>query len=64
MLTSMKTFFRSSGLCAFSPSLDGCFLALPASTTKGSVLVYNVMELQSHCEVANYILKMSNVNNM
>lgn len=39
------------GLCAFSYSLDGCFLALPASTTKGSVLVYNVMEFQSHCEV-------------
>ncbi|XWS27250.1 hypothetical protein CRYUN_Cryun26dG0098700 [Craigia yunnanensis] len=38
-------------LCAFSPSLDGCFLALPASTTKGSVLLYNVMELQSHCEI-------------
>ncbi|THF95670.1 hypothetical protein TEA_002717 [Camellia sinensis var. sinensis] len=39
------------GLCAFSPSLDGCFLALPASTTKGSVLVYNVMERHSHCEI-------------
>ncbi|KAG6739808.1 hypothetical protein POTOM_057423 [Populus tomentosa] len=39
------------GLCAFSPSLDGCFLALPSSTTKGSVLVYNVMELHSHCEI-------------
>ncbi|XP_010277991.1 PREDICTED: autophagy-related protein 18b isoform X2 [Nelumbo nucifera] len=39
------------GLCAFSPSLDGCYLALPASTTKGSVLVYNVMELHSHCEI-------------
>ncbi|CAL5421957.1 unnamed protein product [Camellia sinensis] len=38
------------GLCAFSPSLDGCFLALTASTTKGSVLVYNVMERHSHCE--------------
>ncbi|CAL5419559.1 unnamed protein product [Camellia sinensis] len=39
------------GLCAFSPSLDGCFLALPVSTTKGSVLVYNVMERHSHCEI-------------
>lgn len=39
------------GLYAFSPSLDGCFLALPASTAKGSVLVYNVMELHSHCEI-------------
>lgn len=40
-----------AGLSAFSPSLDGCFLALPANATKGSVLVYNVMDLQSHCEV-------------
>ncbi|KAI8009032.1 Autophagy-related protein 18b [Camellia lanceoleosa] len=38
------------GLCAFSPSLDGFFLAIPASTTKGSILVYNVMECHSHCE--------------
>lgn len=41
----------SSGLCAFSPNLDACFMAIPASTTRGSVLLYNVMELQSHCEV-------------
>ncbi|KAE8726275.1 Protein NSP-INTERACTING KINASE 3 [Hibiscus syriacus] len=33
------------------PSLDGCFLALPASMTKGAVLVHNVMELQLHCEI-------------
>ncbi|KAK3183529.1 hypothetical protein Dsin_030815 [Dipteronia sinensis] len=39
------------GLCAFSPRLDACYLALPASTTKGTVLVYNVMELLSHCEI-------------
>uniref|UniRef100_A0A9I9EBP3 Autophagy-related protein 18b n=1 Tax=Cucumis melo TaxID=3656 RepID=A0A9I9EBP3_CUCME len=39
------------GTCAFSPSLDGCFLAIPASITKGSLLLYNVMELQLHCEI-------------
>ncbi|XP_038998812.1 autophagy-related protein 18b-like isoform X2 [Hibiscus syriacus] len=50
MLDTIDTVSNSKGLCAFSPSLDGCFLALPASTTKGAVLVYNVMELQLHCE--------------
>ncbi|KAL2465690.1 hypothetical protein Adt_41541 [Abeliophyllum distichum] len=39
------------GLCAFSASLDGPFLALPASTVKGSVLVYNAIDLHSHCEI-------------
>ncbi|XP_022729781.1 autophagy-related protein 18b-like isoform X3 [Durio zibethinus] len=51
MLDTIDTVPNLKGLCAFSPSLDGCFLALPASTTKGAVLVYNVMELQSHCEI-------------
>lgn len=44
-------FYLGSGLSAFSPSLEGCYLAVPASVTKGSVLVYNVMDLQSHSEV-------------
>ncbi|GER47304.1 autophagy-related protein [Striga asiatica] len=39
------------GLCAFSANMDNPYVALPASTEKGSVLVYNVMDLQSHCEV-------------
>ncbi|KAJ8441895.1 hypothetical protein Cgig2_014364 [Carnegiea gigantea] len=39
------------GLCAFSHTPEACFLALPASTAKGSVLVYNVMDLHSHCEI-------------
>ncbi|KAL0428175.1 UNVERIFIED_CONTAM: Autophagy-related protein 18b [Sesamum latifolium] len=39
------------GLCAFSASTDNPYLALPASTMKGSVLVYNVIDLQSHCEI-------------
>ncbi|GMI97570.1 ARABIDOPSIS THALIANA HOMOLOG OF YEAST AUTOPHAGY 18 (ATG18) B [Hibiscus trionum] len=51
MLDTIDTVPNLKGLCAFSPSLDGCFLALPASTTKGAVLVYNVMELQLHCEI-------------
>ncbi|GAB4838162.1 Autophagy- protein 18b [Ancistrocladus abbreviatus] len=51
ILSTLDTVPNSKGLCAFSHSLDGCFLALPASTTRGSVLVYNVMELHSHCEI-------------
>ncbi|KAH7546087.1 hypothetical protein FEM48_Zijuj01G0163500 [Ziziphus jujuba var. spinosa] len=51
ILDTIDTAPNLKGLCAFSPSLDGCFLALPACTTRGSVLLYNVMELQSHCEI-------------
>ncbi|GAV74994.1 hypothetical protein CFOL_v3_18474 [Cephalotus follicularis] len=51
ILETIDTVPNHKGLCAFSPSLDGCFLALPASTIKGSVLVYNVMELHLHCEI-------------
>ncbi|XP_076931529.1 autophagy-related protein 18b-like [Bidens hawaiensis] len=51
ILDTIDTVPNLKGLCAFSPSLDGCYLALPASTTKGSVLVYNVMDLHSHCEI-------------
>ncbi|XP_024960359.1 autophagy-related protein 18b [Cynara cardunculus var. scolymus] len=51
ILDTIDTVPNLKGLCAFSPCLDGCFLALPASTTNGSVLVYNVMDLHSHCEI-------------
>ncbi|KAM7252655.1 hypothetical protein ACFE04_008164 [Oxalis oulophora] len=51
ILDTIDTVPNPKGLCAFSPSFDGCYLALPASTTKGSVLVYNVMELRLHCEI-------------
>ncbi|KAL7093218.1 hypothetical protein ACP275_11G029600 [Erythranthe tilingii] len=42
---------NSQGLCAFSASIENPYLALPASNIKGSVLIYNVMDLQSHCEI-------------
>ncbi|KAL5539010.1 hypothetical protein UlMin_043906 [Ulmus minor] len=51
ILDTIDTVPNLKGLCAFCPSLDSCFLALPASTTKGSLLLYNVMELHSHCEI-------------
>ncbi|KAI4376783.1 hypothetical protein MLD38_014501 [Melastoma candidum] len=51
ILDTFDTVPNPKGICAFSPCLEGCFLALPASSTKGSVLVYNVMELHPHCEI-------------
>ncbi|KAK9932073.1 hypothetical protein M0R45_019323 [Rubus argutus] len=51
ILDTIDTVSNIKGLCAFSPSLDGCFLALPASISKGSVLLYNVMDLHLHCEI-------------
>nr|GEU65662.1 autophagy-related protein 18b isoform X2 [Tanacetum cinerariifolium] len=51
ILDTIDTVPNLKGLCAFSPCLDDCFLALPASTTKGSVLVYNAIDLHSHCEI-------------
>ncbi|XP_047324243.1 autophagy-related protein 18b [Impatiens glandulifera] len=51
ILDTIETVPNPKGLCAFSPSLDGCFLALPASTIKGSVLVYDVIGLRTHCEI-------------
>eukprot|EP00268_Persea_americana_P022530 TRINITY_DN22439_c0_g1_i10.p1 TRINITY_DN22439_c0_g1~~TRINITY_DN22439_c0_g1_i10.p1 ORF type:complete len:393 (-),score=71.74 TRINITY_DN22439_c0_g1_i10:392-1519(-) len=51
ILDTIDTVPNTKGLCAFSPDLDGSYLALPASTTKGSALVYNVMDLHSHCQV-------------
>ncbi|XP_057415592.1 autophagy-related protein 18b isoform X2 [Lotus japonicus] len=51
ILDTIDTVPNNKGLCAFSPCLDACFLALPASTTKGSALLYNVMECNLHCEI-------------
>ncbi|KAL6185481.1 hypothetical protein ACLB2K_041614 [Fragaria x ananassa] len=51
ILDTIDTVSNLKGLCAFSSGLDGCFLALPASISKGSVLLYNVMDLHLHCEI-------------
>ncbi|XP_068635755.1 autophagy-related protein 18b [Aristolochia californica] len=51
ILDTIDTVPNNKGLCAFSPSPDACYLALPASTSSGSVLVYNVMDLHSHCQI-------------
>ncbi|KAF7806579.1 autophagy-related protein 18b isoform X1 [Senna tora] len=51
ILDTIDTVPNIKGLCAFSPCLDACYLALPASTTKGSALLYNVMDHHLHCEI-------------
>ncbi|KAK7265342.1 hypothetical protein RJT34_32961 [Clitoria ternatea] len=51
ILDTIDTVPNIKGLCAFSPCLDACYLALPASTTKGSALLYNVMDRHLHCEI-------------
>ncbi|KAJ7955695.1 Autophagy-related protein like [Quillaja saponaria] len=51
ILDTIDTVPNLKGLCAFSPCLDACYLALPASTIRGSLLLYNVMEHHLHCEI-------------
>ncbi|KAG0475638.1 hypothetical protein HPP92_015324 [Vanilla planifolia] len=51
ILDTIDTAPNNKGLCAFSPNSEACYLALPASMTQGSVLVYNTMELQSLCQI-------------
>lgn len=51
ILDTIDTVLNNKGLCAFSPNSEACYLALPASTAKGSVLVYNTVELQSLCQI-------------
>ncbi|XP_020962165.1 autophagy-related protein 18b isoform X2 [Arachis ipaensis] len=51
ILETIDTVPNIKGICAFSTSLDACYLALPASTTKGSALLYNVMDRHLHCEI-------------
>lgn len=51
ILDTFDTVPNIKGLCALSPCLDACYMALPASTTKGSALLYNVMDCNLHCEI-------------
>ncbi|OEL30721.1 Autophagy-related protein 18b [Dichanthelium oligosanthes] len=38
-------------LCAFAPNSEECYLALPASTSKGSALVYKASEPELICQI-------------
>jgi autophagy-related protein 18 len=59
-LSSVDSFYISylplmhaskSGLCAFAPNPEACYLAIPASTSKGSALVYRASEPELICQV-------------
>ena len=51
ILDTIDTIPNPKGLYAFSPCQDNCYLSLLASTDKGVVLIYNVNELHSHCQI-------------
>ncbi|CAM6101249.1 unnamed protein product [Calypogeia fissa] len=50
-LESIDTVSNPKGLCAFSSNHDNCYLALPASTTSGAVLVYDALDLHALCQI-------------
>jgi hypothetical protein len=43
-----------SGLCAFAPNSEACYLAIPASTSKGSALVYKASDPELICQVLGF----------
>ncbi|KAJ4816489.1 Autophagy-related protein 18 [Rhynchospora pubera] len=51
ILDEFETVPNTKGLCAFAPNSEGCYLAIPASNTRGSVLVYDTLQLQSYCQI-------------
>ncbi|XP_039119510.1 autophagy-related protein 18b isoform X2 [Dioscorea cayenensis subsp. rotundata] len=51
ILDTIDTVPNAKGLCAFAPGSEGSYLALPASTERGSVLIYNTIELSSLCQI-------------
>ncbi|KAJ4792668.1 Autophagy-related protein 18 [Rhynchospora pubera] len=51
ILDEFETVPNTKGLCAFAPNSEGCYLAIPASNTRGSVLVYDTLQLQSFCQI-------------
>ncbi|KAL6911987.1 hypothetical protein ACP4OV_000792 [Aristida adscensionis] len=51
ILEEIETVPNTKGLCAFAPNSEGCYLALPASTSKGSALVYKASEPELICQI-------------
>ncbi|XP_078157793.1 autophagy 18 B-like protein isoform X2 [Carex rostrata] len=51
ILDEFETVPNGKGLCAFAPNSEGCYVAIPASITRGSVLVYDTLQLQSYCQI-------------
>lgn len=51
ILEEIETVPNTKGLCAFAPNSEECYLALPASTSKGSALVYKASEPELICQI-------------
>ncbi|KAG8059164.1 hypothetical protein GUJ93_ZPchr0002g24135 [Zizania palustris] len=51
ILEEIETVPNTKGLCAFAPNSESCYLAIPASTSKGSALVYKASEPELICQI-------------
>ncbi|KAF8730143.1 hypothetical protein HU200_017114 [Digitaria exilis] len=51
ILEEIETVPNMKGLCAFAPNSEECYLALPASTSKGSALVYKASKPELICQI-------------
>ncbi|EEC74153.1 hypothetical protein OsI_09242 [Oryza sativa Indica Group] len=51
ILEEIETVPNTKGLCAFAPNSEACYLAIPASTSKGSALVYKASEPELICQI-------------
>ncbi|XP_066328953.1 autophagy-related protein 18b-like [Miscanthus floridulus] len=51
ILDEIETVPNTKGLCAFAPNSEECYLALPASTSKGSALVYKASKPELICQI-------------
>ncbi|XP_015689521.1 autophagy-related protein 18b isoform X2 [Oryza brachyantha] len=51
ILEEIETVPNTKGLCAFAPKSEACYLAIPASTSKGSALVYKASEPELICQI-------------
>lgn len=51
ILHTIDTVSNARALCALSPNHENCYLALPASTTDGSVLVFDALDLHALCQI-------------
>ncbi|XP_024379632.1 autophagy-related protein 18b isoform X2 [Physcomitrium patens] len=51
ILHTIDTVSNSRALCALSPNHENCYLALPASTSNGTVLVFDALDLHAVCQI-------------
>ncbi|GAQ88153.1 WD40 repeat protein [Klebsormidium nitens] len=51
ILDTLETAPNPKAICAFSPSTESSYLALPASATAGEIVVYDAMHLTAVCQI-------------